>query len=56
MPQCDLLAGTEKYDHNTTKKFEQLPITLGKVNPAYFLMIATGEKMSITQIEGSFPL
>ncbi len=47
--------GAEKFDHNTTKKFEQLPIKLGKVNPAYFLMIATGEKMSITQIEGSFP-
>ncbi|MGD0024592.1 MAG: aldehyde ferredoxin oxidoreductase N-terminal domain-containing protein [Xanthobacteraceae bacterium] len=47
--------GAEAYDHNTTKKFEQLPIKLGKVNPAYFLMIATGEKMSITQIEGSFP-
>jgi aldehyde:ferredoxin oxidoreductase len=47
--------GAEEYDHNTTKKFEQLPIKLGKVNPAYFLMIATGEKMSITQIEGSFP-
>jgi aldehyde:ferredoxin oxidoreductase len=47
--------GAEKYDHNTTKKFEQLPIKLGKVNPAYFLMLATGEKMSITQIEGSFP-
>ncbi|GAB6194127.1 aldehyde ferredoxin oxidoreductase N-terminal domain-containing protein [Desulfocastanea catecholica] len=47
--------GAEAYDHNTTKKFEQLPIKLGKVNMAYFLMIATGEKMSITQIEGSFP-
>jgi aldehyde:ferredoxin oxidoreductase len=47
--------GAEAYDHNTTKKFEQLPIKLGKINPAYFLMIATGEKMSITQIEGSFP-
>ena len=47
--------GAEAYDHNTVKKFEQLPIKLGKVNPAFFLMIATGEKMSITQIEGSFP-
>ena len=47
--------GAEAYDHNTTKKFEQVPIKLGKVNPAYFLMIATGEKMNITQIEGSFP-
>lgn len=47
--------GAEQYDHNTVKRFEQLPIKLGKVNPAYFLMIATGEKMSITQIEGSFP-
>ena len=44
--------------HTTTipsRNFEQLPIKLGKINPAYFLMIATGEKMSITQIEGSFP-
>lgn len=47
--------GAEVYDHNTVKKFEQLPIKLGKLNPPYFLMIATGEKMAITQIEGSFP-
>ena len=47
--------GAEVYDHNTTKKFEQVPIKLGKVNPPYFLMIATGEKMNITQIEGSYP-
>ncbi|MDF1552502.1 MAG: aldehyde ferredoxin oxidoreductase N-terminal domain-containing protein [Deferrisomatales bacterium] len=47
--------GAEAYDHNTTKKFEQVPIKLGKVNPMFFLMIATGEKMNITQIEGSFP-
>src|SRR3989338_6038161 len=47
--------GAQAYDHNTTKKFEQLHIKLGRLNPAYFLMIATGEKMSITQIEGSFP-
>lgn len=47
--------GAERYDHNTTKKFEQVPIKLGKMNPPYFLMIATGEKMTITQIEGSFP-
>jgi aldehyde:ferredoxin oxidoreductase len=47
--------GAEEYDHNTIKKFEQLPIKLGKLNPPYFLMIATGEKMAITQIEGSFP-
>lgn len=47
--------GAEKYDHNTIKKFEQVPIKLGKLNPPYFLMLATGEKMTITQIEGSFP-
>ncbi len=47
--------GAEAYDHNTVKRFEQLPIKLKKLNPPYFLMIATGEKMSITQIEGSFP-
>lgn len=49
------IPGAEKYEHNTTKKFEQVPIKLYKLNPAYFLMIATGEKMNITQIEGSFP-
>ena len=47
--------GAEAYDHNTTKKFEQIPIKLGKVNPVFFLMLSTGEKMAITQIEGSFP-
>jgi aldehyde:ferredoxin oxidoreductase len=47
--------GAEEFDHNTVKKFEQLPIKLGKLNPAYFLMIGTGEDMAITQIEGSFP-
>ena len=47
--------GAEQYDHNTMKKFEQVTIKLGKVNPPYFLMYATGEKMNITQIEGSYP-
>ena len=47
--------GAEEYDHNTTKKFEQVPIKLGMINYPYFLMIATGEKMNITQIEGSYP-
>ncbi|MDO0823012.1 aldehyde ferredoxin oxidoreductase N-terminal domain-containing protein [Desulfosporosinus nitroreducens] len=47
--------GAEKYDHNTTKKVEQVPLKLGKVNFPYYLMYATGEKMSITQIEGSYP-
>jgi aldehyde:ferredoxin oxidoreductase len=47
--------GAEEYDHNTMKKFEQVPLKLGMVNFPYFLMYATGEKMNITQIEGSFP-
>ena len=47
--------GAEEYDHNTIKKFEQVPIKLSMVNYPYFLMYATGEKMNITQIEGSFP-
>ena len=47
--------GAEAYDHNTVKNFEQVPIKLVKLNPVYFLMTATGEKMTITQIEGSFP-
>ena len=47
--------GAEAYDHNTIKKFEQLPLKLGTVNYPYFLMYSTGEKMCITQIEGSYP-
>ena len=47
--------GAEAYDHNTMKKVEQVPLKLGMINYPYFLMYATGEKMNITQIEGSFP-
>ena len=47
--------GAEEYDHNTIKKFEQVPIKLGMINYAYYLMYATGEKMVINQIEGSYP-
>jgi aldehyde:ferredoxin oxidoreductase len=47
--------GAEEYDHNTTKKVEQVPLKLGMINYPYFLMYATGEKMNITQIEGSYP-
>ncbi len=47
--------GAEEYDHNTIKKFEQLPLKLSMVNFPYFIMYSTGAKMCITQIEGSFP-
>jgi benzoyl-CoA reductase subunit BamB len=47
--------GAEAYAHNTIKKHEQLPIKLSMLNPVYFLMYATGEKINITQIEGQFP-
>jgi aldehyde:ferredoxin oxidoreductase len=47
--------GAEKFDHNTIKKHEQLPLKLGMLDPIYFLMYSTNEKISITQIEGNFP-
>jgi len=47
--------GAEAYAHNTIKKHEQLPLKLGMLNPIYFLMYSTGEKINITQIEGQFP-
>jgi aldehyde:ferredoxin oxidoreductase len=47
--------GAEKYAHNNIKKHEQLPLKLGMLNPIYFLMYSTGEKINITQIEGQFP-
>ena len=47
--------GAEKFDHNTIKKVEQVPLKLGAINYPFFLMYCTGEKVNITQIEGSFP-
>ncbi len=47
--------GAEEYDHNSMKKFEQVPLKLKMINYPYFLMYATGAKMNITQIEGSYP-
>ena len=47
--------GAEAFDHNTIKNVEQLPIKLKHISYPYFLMYATGEKMTITQIEGSYP-
>jgi len=47
--------GAEQFAHNNIKKHEQLPLKLGMLNPVYFLMYATGEKINITQIEGQFP-
>ncbi|MGD8386967.1 MAG: aldehyde ferredoxin oxidoreductase N-terminal domain-containing protein [Desulfobacteraceae bacterium] len=47
--------GAEKYAHNTIKKHEQLPLKLGMMDPIYYLMYSTNEKVSITQIEGNFP-
>jgi len=47
--------GAEAYAHNNIKKHEQLPLKLSMLNPIYFLMYSTGEKMNITQIEGQFP-
>ena len=47
--------GAEEYAHNNIKKHEQLPLKLSMLNPIYFLMYCTGEKMNITQIEGQFP-
>jgi len=39
----------------THQEHEQLPLKLGMLNPVYYLMYATGEKINITQIEGQFP-
>jgi benzoyl-CoA reductase subunit BamB len=47
--------GADAFAHNNIKKHEQLPLKLSMLNPIYFLMYATGEKINITQIEGQFP-
>jgi len=47
--------GAEAYAHNNIKRQEQAPLKLSMLNPVYFLMYCTGEKLNITQIEGQFP-
>lgn len=47
--------GAEEFDHNTVKRHEQLPLKLGMLDPLYYLMYSTNEKISITQIEGQWP-
>jgi aldehyde:ferredoxin oxidoreductase len=47
--------GAMEFAHNTIKKHEQLPLKLGTLDPLYFLMYSTNEKISITQIEGNWP-
>ncbi len=47
--------GAEAYDHNTMKKHEQVPVKVGMLNPFYYLMLSTGEKISVTQIQGGLP-
>jgi len=47
--------GAERFDSNTIKMQEQIPIKLGMLNPIYYIMWSTGEKVNITQIEGQLP-
>jgi aldehyde:ferredoxin oxidoreductase len=47
--------GAEAFAHNVIKKHEQLPLKLGTLDPLYYLMYSTNEKISITQIEGNWP-
>ena len=47
--------GAEAFDSNTIKMQEQIPIKLGMLNPIYYIMWSTGEKVNITQIEGQLP-
>jgi len=47
--------GAEAFDHNTIKKHEQMNVKLGMLDPLYYLMFSTNEKISITQIEGNWP-
>ncbi|MFZ4857174.1 MAG: aldehyde ferredoxin oxidoreductase N-terminal domain-containing protein [Desulfuromonadaceae bacterium] len=51
---CEIGNGSEAYVHEH-KKVEHIPLPFQNDNYAYFLMYATGQKMNITQIEGSFP-
>lgn len=47
--------GAEKYDRNTIKKVEQLPIKLYKLNPIYFIWWSVMDRWSITLMQGTWP-
>jgi aldehyde:ferredoxin oxidoreductase len=48
--------GAESFDRSTTKKLEQVSAGMSELSPAYFLMMATNAKLSLTGIDGSFPM
>ncbi len=48
--------GAELFDRSTTKKLEQVSAGMSELSPAYFLMMATNAKLSLTGIDGSFPI
>ena len=47
--------GAEEFDRSSVKKFEQLTVGMTELSPIYYLMTATGAKLSLTGIDGSFP-
>jgi len=47
--------GAEEFDRSSVKKFEQLTVGMTELSPVYYLMTATGAKLSLTGIDGSFP-
>ena len=48
--------GAESFDRSTTKKLEQVTAGMDELSPAYFLMMVTNAKLSLTGIDGSFPV
>ena len=48
--------GAEAFETGTVKKLEQVTVGMDVVAPHYFLMTVTGEKLSLTGIDGSFPV
>jgi len=48
--------GAESFDRSTTKKLEQVSMGMSELSSAYFLMTATGAKLSLAGIDGSFPI
>jgi len=47
--------GAEEYEHNTIKKQEQVNAQGMGLDPLYFVMFSTGEKINIVQIQGQYP-
>ena len=51
----EISKGAEKYAQDVMKGQEQISVRVPFLNPLYYIMIATGEKLDVRGVQGQFP-